>query len=917
MANYSPIPPPWADRLLGWFCPPYLLEELLGDLHEQFADQVEDVGEQKARQLYILEVIKFVKPYFLKRRAATFINGTTTTIKPAGSIHKQTTQPIRRAGYGDYPQPFLLNPSMLRNYLKIAFRNLWKSKGYAAINVIGLSVAFFVSVFLFLTAYFQLSYDSFHQDGDRIFQTYLFSNDPEKASRSGGMPFPLTPAIKAEYPEVEAATRLMNGSDVVTYKGKSLDKNVMLTDPDFLKIFSFPMIKGNRATALNDRRSIVISQNMAKAVFGNEDPIGKQVQLGLDANKKDFIVTGVLGDFPDNSSIKYDAFIQIANSVNYQSDKDKWDAMSHNVYLKLAPNVDQATFETRLKSFATKYFQENLESLKKKGAKPDERGDLFAVRLQKLSNVHFGTEISGGKGSSITVVYALLGIAFFILLIACINFINLSVARSFTRAKEVGVRKSLGALKNQLFVQIWGEAAMICFVGFVVGMVLAYLLLPAFNAAFQGKLTLDYILQPDKIALILSIFVLVTLIAGGYPAWQMSKFNAVEVLKGKITLKRPGLLRNSLIVTQFTLSSLLICCTIIAVQQVDHMRSQPLGFQKEQVISIPVGNKVDGRQALRRMRNTLANDPTVVAITGSGVNLGLGKDRSTSRSVMGFTYKEKEVSTDWVHIDYDYLKTLNIKLLAGREFNPAYPSDSLNRVVITESMAKMIGEKDPVGKFFQTDTAGANYQIIGVVPDFHLYSTTNEKKPITMHLSHNENINYIFIRVAPQSLSSSMDKLTALWKDVAPQSEFKGSFVDENTDSWYKEEERFSKVFSLASGIAILLSCLGLFAVALMVIEQRTKEIGVRKVLGASIPSIVYILSQDFVKMVILAIAIATPLAWFFMQKWLDNYFYRIEISGWIFVLVGIAAILIALATVSFHSIKAALMNPVKSLRSE
>ena len=907
MTNHTPTPPAWADRLLQWLCPPYLLEELLGDLHEQFAEQVTQVGEQKARQLYVREVIKFIRPYFLNRRATSLFTDTKRSVRSVGYSPEST----------NYPRPFLLNPAMLRNYLKIAFRTLWKSKGYAAINIVGLSVAFFVSVFLFLTAYFQLSYDSFHQDGNRIFQTYFFSNDPEKAERSGSMPFPLTPALKADYPEVEAAARLLNGSDVVTYKGKYFDKQVMLTDPDFLKIFSFPMIKGNRATALNDRGSIIISQAMAKSVFGTEDPMGKQLQLGLDANKKEFIVTGVLGDYPMNSSIRYDAFIQITNSGNYQSDRDKWDARSHKVFLKLAPNVDQATFENRLKPLASKYLQESIESLKKKGAKPDERGDLFAVRLQKLAEVHFDTAVSGGSATSIAVVYALLGIGFFILLIACINFINLSVARSFTRAKEVGVRKSLGALKNQLFVQIWGEATLICFVGFVVGMVLTYLLLPAFNTAFQAKLTLDYILQPDKIALILGIFALVTLVAGGYPAWQMSKFNAVEVLKGKVTLKRPGLLRNSLIVTQFTLSSLLICCTIIAIRQVDHMRKQPLGFQKEQVISIPVGNKVNGQQALKRMRNTLASDPTIIGVTGSGVNLGLGKDRSTSRSVMGFTYKEKEVSTDWVQIDYDYLKTLNIKLLAGREFNSAYPSDSLNRVIITESMAKMIGEKNPVGKFFQTDTAGTRYQIIGLVPDFHLYSTTNEKKPITMHLAHNEPISYIFVRVAPQSLSGSMDKLKAVWKDIAPQSEFTGSFVDENTNAWYRDEERFSQIFSLASGIAILLSCLGLFAVALMVIEQRTKEIGVRKVLGASIPNIVYILSQDFVKMVVLAILIATPLAWFFMQKWLDNYAYRIEISVWIFVLVGLAAILIALATVSFHSIKAALMNPVKSLRSE
>ena len=806
---------------------------------------------------------------------------------------------------------------MIRNYFKIALRNIWKSKGYATINIVGLSVAFCISIFLFMTVYFQLSYDNFHEDKDRIFQTYLFSNDPGRAERAGSMPMPLTPALKAEYPEVEAATRFMNGSSLIEYKGKYFDKQIQLVDADFLKVFSFPLLEGNRNSALNGLSDIVISKNMAKAIFGAEDAVGKQLLLGGDENKKAYVVTGLLDDFPDNSSLRFDAFIRIENHGGYFREKDQWSAMSHRAFIKLKPNVDQLTFENRLKSFSSKYFAENITKLKKIGAKPDSRGDLFALRLQKLENIHFDKDISGSNGSSIAVVYALLGIAFFILLIACINFINLTVARSFTRAREVGVRKSLGAVKNQLFLQIWGEATMICFGGFIVGILLAYLLLPQFNATFQGKLSLAYIFQPDRFAIIISLFLVVTLIAGGYPAWQMSKFNAVEVLKGKITLTRPGILRNSLIVTQFTLSSLLICCTIIAVQQVDHLRTQPLGFTKEQVISIPVGNKVNGQQVLKRMRNLLNGDPAIVSLSGSTVNLGVGKDRSTSRSVLGFTYKDQEVSSDWVHIDYDYLKTLGIKLLDGREFDPAYQTDSVNRVIITQSMAKMIGEKDPVGKFFETDTAGAKYQIIGLVPDFNLYSSKNEKKPVTMYLSNNEAISYIFIRVTPASLIGAMDKIAKVWKEVAPQSEFTGTFLDENTNAWYKDEEKFSQMFSLASGIAVLLSCLGLFAVALMVIEQRTKEIGVRKVLGASIANIVYTLSHDFVKMVILSIAIATPLAWYSMQKWLDNYSYRIEISVWIFILVGLAAVFIALITVSFQSIKAALMNPVKSLKSE
>lgn len=908
MNNLPTKPPAWADRLLKGLCPPVLVEELLGDLHEQFAEQIAAVGEAKARRMYAIEVIKFCRPYFLKRRAASLVT------PPVDAI------PINRYKTTAYPQPFFLHPDMLRNYIKIALRTLWRSKGYAAINVVGLSVAFCICVFLFLTAYLQLTFDSFHEEGDRIFQTYFFANEPEVVSKSGTVPLPLTPALKADFPEIESAVRVVQGrKSLVEYQGKYFDKLITLTDPDFLKIFSFPLIHGSQEVALRDLSSIVLSENMAKAIFGNVNPMGKSVQVGQDGDKKQYVVTGILADAPSNSSIQFDALTRVENLPNYQAEKDNWQANSHRAFVKLPPHLDQATVETRLKAFTKKYFAGSLEGLIQKGAKPDEQGDVFAVRLQKLADVHFDRKLSNGRSAPIALIYVLMGIAFFILLIACINFINLSIARSFTRAKEVGVRKSLGALKSQLFAQIWGESTLICFLGFGVGLLLAYLLLPSFNAAFQAKLSLDQRLQPGFVAILMGLFFLVTLVAGGYPAWQMARFNSVEVLKGKISLKRPGALRNSLIVTQFALSSLLACCTIIAFQQVDFLRQQPLGFQKEEVISIPVGNQVNGRQVLQRMRNKLANDPTVLAVTGTDVNLGRGKDRVSSRSTIGFTYKGKDVSADLLLIDYDYLKTLNMKLVAGRDFNPAYSADSVNRVIVTESMAKLINEKNPVGAFFRddADTSGAQTQIIGVVPDFHLYSLSDQAKPITMHLSHSDVIRYIFVRVSPQSLASSMNKLKTIWTEVAPQSEFMASFLDENVDAWYQEEEMLSRMFSLAASIAILLSCIGLFAVALMVIEQRTKEIGIRKVLGASIPSLIAVLSKDFVRLVLIALAIALPIAWFGMQQWLDNYPYRIEMSAWVFIIVAVAAVLITVATVSFQSIKAALMNPVKSLRSE
>ncbi|GAB2789982.1 ABC transporter permease [Rhabdobacter roseus] len=810
---------------------------------------------------------------------------------------------------------------MIRNYFKIALRTLWKSKGYAAINVFGLSVAFCVCVFLFLTAYRQLTFDDFHEDSERIFQLYFVTNHAEKTDRSTATPLPLVPALRSEFSnELAAETRIWRGTkSLVTYQEKSLDRMVVGVDSGFLNVFTFPLSKGSRQTALRGLNGMVITESMARSVFGDAEPIGKPLQLGSGKDQQTYLVTGICRDIPDNSSIHFDALIRIESTNNYHAFKDKWDAYSGKSYLKLAPSVSEQTFEGQLRQFAKKYYPDNISKLQTQGGKPDDQGDVFAIRLQSMSDVHFGKELSGGKGTPFAVVYAIIGIGLFILLIACINFINLNMARSFTRMREVGVRKSVGATKKQLFVQIWGESILLCFLGFVGGVVLAFQLVSLFNATFGANVNLADIILMQKgfILLMLGIFLLVTFIAGGYPAITMAGYNPVVVLKGKLSLKRPGGLRNSLIVSQFAISCLLICCTVIAVQQLRFLRQLPLGFDKEQVISIPIGNRADGRQVLQRMRNRLADDPSVVSVTGSGINLGKGKDNVSSRVSLGFTYKEKEVSTEWLLVDYDYLKTLGIKLLSGREFDPAFRTDSTNRVIITESMAKKIGETEPVGKYFETDTSGSRYQIIGLVPDFYLYSVTQERMPITMHLSHTEAINYVFVRVSDQSLSSAMGKLEKIWREVAPEAEFMASFLDENIDEWFQNEERLTQIFIMASSITILLSCLGLFAVALLVIEQRTKEIGIRKVMGATVASVVMLLSRDFLKLVLVALLIAVPLAWFGMQQWLNNYTSRVEINAWVFVSVGVAALLIAWLTVGYQSIKAALMNPVKSLRSE
>lgn len=804
---------------------------------------------------------------------------------------------------------------MLKNYLKIAWRNLKKHKAYTAINLVGLIVAFSSSILVFLAAYFDLSYDGFHANGKNIYRTLnqVQTNDGVRYGTS--MAYPLAPALKSEFSEVKYAARLKYGSGAIRYNGKDYNKSIRTTDPDFLKMFSFPLIAGSADNALNDLSNIVISQNMAKAIFGNEDPMNKTLQIKLNNVWTNFIVSAIISDFPDNSSIQYDGLIRIENSGDYADNKSEWNNQQHSVFIQLADNISQAQFEKRAQPFLTKNNPPNPEEIKKANIRPDKNGNYATLLLTPLKDVHFFDDSTGGTKKSY--VYTLFLLAFFIMLIASINFINLSIARSFTRAKEVGVRKSIGANKRQMFLQIWAESLLICAIAFIIGLLIAYLLLPSFRSLFNTLLPFSFIAQPLTIVCILGCFVLVSLVSGGYPALVMSGFNTIEILKGKLTLKKRGGLRNGLIVVQFSIAILLICSTVIVLQQLNYLRNMPLGYDKQQVISVPINSSIEGGKFIQKMRNQFLMDPNVVAISGTNINIGDGLDQSNSRQSYGFNYGDKIVQTDWLFVDYDYLKTLDIKLNAGRDFDRNFATDSTTSVVVNETMAKLMGDKNVLGKFLWPDTSQPKLQVVGIVPDFHLYSLHEKVDPLTLQIGHSTSMNYALLRLKPGNMVTMMDKVKKFWKSELHDKEFQGSFLDENTERWFRKEQQLSTIYSIAAAIAIIISCMGLFAIALLMIEQRIKEIGVRKSLGASVQAIVTMLSKDFIKLVLVSILIASPIAWYAMNNWLKDFAYHISIQWWVFALTGLLAIVIAMLTVSYQSIRAALMNPVKSLRSE
>lgn len=790
---------------------------------------------------------------------------------------------------------------MLRNYFKIAFRNLWKNRSYTVINIAGLMLACCIGSFLVLTAYFQLTFDNFHQNSKQIFQTYFSSIENGVLNSSGITPLPLAPAMKAEIGEINKIARVNTGrKTVLTANNKSIERPLTYTDADFLSMFSFPIISGSPKLALSHFQHIVINQSTALALFGNENPIGKTLHVGKIGNETPYIVSAVAKDCPANSTIKFDALARIESMPDYQQNKAAWSANASSLFVMISDKSSAAQVEKKLEVFSKKYYPTTSKSTQ----------NTFAIKLQQLSKIHFDRNVSGGKAAPMALIYALISLAAFILLIACINFINLSIAKYFKRASEMGVRKTLGALKHHLFMQLWGEAIVICFVGFTLGFGLVVYLLPSFNAQFDAKISVEYLFQPNFLSIVFSVFISVTLLAGGYPAYKMTGLNLVEVLKGNTSKNKPSVLRSTLIVTQFTISSLLICTTLIANQQLDYLQEKPLGFDKEQVISIPVGEQLSGKKILELIRNEFNSDASILAISGSNTNLGKGKDRVTSRTTVAFDFKTNKVEADWITVDGDFLGTMTIPLLAGI---PQGNGTSNGAVWISESTQKAMGRQEVLNTYLSDST----HQIAGVFKDFNLYAPSDKTNPVIIQQSKEASINYIFLKVRPASLVSSMEKIKRFWKDNSQGLEFMGSFLNENVESWYQNERMFIQIFSFASGIAIFLSCMGLFAISLLVIELRTKEIGIRKVMGASTQTIVWMICSYFLKFIFIAFLIALPIAWFAMHSWLQNYSYRmaLNVTPFIWSVTGIT--IIALLTVSYQAIKAALMNPVKSLKTE
>ena len=806
---------------------------------------------------------------------------------------------------------------MYRNYFKTMLRNMQKNKLYTGINIVGMAVAFTCSILIFLTVYFMFSFDGFHENKDRLFKVYNYSKGPGGENYGTGMAYPIQPAVLAEQIGVEKATLVRDGGNGIEYQGKEFELGVKLVDNDFFSMFSFPVVNGNKDMPLGSTGDVVLSEHAAGIIFGMEEPVAKTIKVKISDTWQNLVVSAVVRDFPVNSSFKFDVLARTELNSSYPAIKTDWNNQHSELFVMLAKNSTQKSVEGRLRSFLNKYQPPNKAVMEKEGYQPDENGDYTSLRLYPLTALHLNPKLSNSGGVNKTAIYIVLLIGIMILLIACFNFVNLNIGLSFNRSKEMGIRKCLGAGSRQVWLQVFGESCFVCLVAMIIGVAGSALLIKLLSQFNASQLHISMLLNPFFLLILAGSLFAVAFIAGGYPSAIVSRLRTTEILKGKFNLNKSGVLRNGLVVAQFVIACVLICATIIIYQQFRYLRSAPLGYQTSSLVSVPIRNANKSREIIDQLRLLLNNQTTVENVSGTSVNLGIGKDGSTSKSMIGFDYKGGSVHTTLLAADYDILKTIGVKPLDGRDFSTSFITDSANAVIITESMAKQLAAKDVVGLSFYPDSSRPPLRIIGVIPDFHLYSMHEKSDALTITLNPKELLGYALVKIKTNNPVATMDLIKNAYSKVEPGVLFKGTFVDENIERWYSSEKEMGRMFSVSSVVAILLSCMGLFGIALIAIGQRIREIGVRKVLGASVTNIATMVTKDFIKPVILAMLIAIPIAWWAMSKWLQDFVYRIHINWWVFLIAAGAAILIAILTVSFQAIKAAIANPVKSLRTE
>jgi putative ABC transport system permease protein len=812
---------------------------------------------------------------------------------------------------------------MIRHYFKIALRSLGRQKVLSFINISGLSIGLACFILFLLFSVNEFGFDRFHKNASNIYRVYRWSEGIKGQDAEGDpyMPSPLGAALKQDLPEVVSYTRLRDGwgHNFVKVDDKVLSIRLSSADPQFFSIFTFPFIYGNSKEALKNLQDIVITRAKAKELFGTDNVLGRIMEIKMVDDFVPFTISGITDDIPANSSINFEVLGNFAyweTLRNGKSGVNNWHRSSYLTYVELRPGSGLPTDKKRLAAFRHKYYPDEEAELKKAGYSWKGNEPPVRYELQPLKIGHTDTRIWGGSVESVDpkTIWILIGIAAGVLLIACINFTTLAIGRSARRAKEVGLRKVIGGEKKQLVFQFLSESIILAMISALSGVLLAKLLLPWFNQLSGRELKFSLTQYPELSWMIIALTLLVGILAGSYPALVLSGFKPVEVLKSKIKVGGSNFFTKSLVTLQFALSTGLIIATLVILQQKSYMKTKNPGFNKENVVMIDA-EQTDTKKIYPLLKQELSARPDIMGIAYSEVGLGGGAGWSRS----GFEYKGNHKEVYEYFVDHDYIPVMNMQMISGRNFDPKIAADTVTSVIINEETVKDFGwtNETAIGQPLTGYMESKTPVVIGVVKNFNFRPLSEKIQPQIFHQFSDYTPFKFFVRIKPGNPAPALAAIQKAWNHAEPVIPFKYDFLDDSLNNFYKSEQRWGNIVGWAGGISIFLACLGLLGLTALAVVNRTKEIGIRKVLGASVFSIVGLLSKDFVKLIVIALIIATPVSWYFMHKWLEGFAYRINIGWTVFVVTGFFALLIALITIGLQAVKAGVANPVKSLRTE
>ncbi|MBI3110442.1 MAG: ABC transporter permease [Ignavibacteriales bacterium] len=814
---------------------------------------------------------------------------------------------------------------MFSSYLKIALRNLQKNKVYSAINIAGLSVGIACCMLILLHVYSELQFDRFHKNAEKLYRVNYIQGTVQGERTIGRNMPPLAAALKEEFPEVEASTHFLQGWRLTVKREASnqtglIARNYFFSGSETFHMFDFPFLYGDPAAALKEPGAVVLTEDKAAMLFGESNPVGERLYIEAEDfpefGMSTYTVTGVLKRLPANSHLQFDFLISTSTLERFESSREwirDWDNYQASTYVLLQDEGMESAVESKLAAFTKKYV-------------PEEEGYTKGFVLQPFTDVHFGSsdiafELNVREGDMMYVRIFLL-LALFVAGIACVNYMNLATARAMKRAKEVALRKVVGADRLQMAGQFLFEAIVQALISFLLAIGLVEFALPTFNSLAGNDLSIALIFSPPVLGALIGLALLVGLIAGSYPAFYLSGLTPSLILRGETKTGRGGVrLRNALVVLQFVVTIVMIVATVVVSRQLGYVTTKELGFNRDQLVVFDI-NHDSVQENFINVKNELLRNASVKSVAVSSRVPGDWKSYRRFGVTRADQPASESVRMVFNGVDEDFLRTYEMDLTQGRNFSRAFASDS-NAVILNETAAKALFTESPIGKTVRFSSSNFTGIVIGVVRDFHFESLHDRIEPLALGFMPAGGrhalwgIDYFTMRIAGENVQETIDFLSAVHARFDPINPIELGFLDEWWMNLYERDQRLGTIFSVAAGLAILIACIGLFGLAAFMAEQRTKEIGVRKILGASVGSIVKLLSGDFARLILLGLIIATPLAYWAMDRWLEGFAYRIEIGWWVFVLAGGLALLIALLTVSMQALKAALANPVEALRYE